>query len=219
MTVTDGSTVASRLVEAGARVIGIDARGHGGSDGPTDPEHYRGDAHALDVVRVIDAVGDGAVDVVGYSMGSVTAMRLLGIEERLRSVVLGGTGPLHVEGYDDELWQRLQTAGRCLLADDFSAHPELTIFGDFVRLDPDTATAGVGAALIGLEPAPPDRLTAARVPVTVLNGSQDYPEDADALAALIPGAVGAVAGVGDHPTSPSDDEYQREIVDILARHW
>src|SRR6059058_5429639 len=52
-----GSTL---LEEAGFRVIMYDARGHGGSTGPDDPEAYGYDVLAEDLVAVMDAFDVGA---------------------------------------------------------------------------------------------------------------------------------------------------------------
>ena len=41
-----GPTITSLLRDHGARVIGIDTRGHGRSGRSGDPERYRGDTHA-----------------------------------------------------------------------------------------------------------------------------------------------------------------------------
>ena len=217
---TAGPTLTSRLLHEGVRVIGIDARGHGGSGRSNDPDCYRGDAHARDVAAVVDALEVDDVHVVGYSMGSITAGRLIGLDKRVRSVVLGGTGPVHVEGHPTDLWDRLSLAGRCLQTGDFSAHQALDYVRHFAELDPLHDCASIGAALIGLEPIPRARLEAANLPVLVVNGAGDNPDDDVAtLSALIPGSIGAVAGAADHGTAPSDDAYQREIIEFLCRQW
>lgn len=199
-----GDTLTSRLLDEGARVVGVDARGHGGPGRSDDPDRYRGDAHARDVIAVIDALDVDNVHLVGYSMGSITSGRLIGLEHRLRSVVLGVTGPLHVEGHPTDLWDRLALAGRCLQADDFAAHPTLEYFRVFAGLDPFHDFASIGAALIGLQPTPPARLDAASIPVLVVNGGGDNPDDDVAsLSAMIPGSRGAIAGTADHRTRPA----------------
>jgi pimeloyl-ACP methyl ester carboxylesterase len=47
---------------------------------------------------VIDEVGVDSVDIVGYSMGAETAMRLFGLDDRRRSVALCGIGPPRTDG-------------------------------------------------------------------------------------------------------------------------
>jgi pimeloyl-ACP methyl ester carboxylesterase len=95
-----GPSISSTLLNAGARVVAFDMRGHGRSGRSPDPERYRGDTHARDAVAVIDASEANRVDVVGYSMGSYTASRLLDREPRLRSVALCGSSSQFVEGID-----------------------------------------------------------------------------------------------------------------------
>jgi pimeloyl-ACP methyl ester carboxylesterase len=57
------------------RVVALDARGHGSSDKPHDPEAYGADA-ALDVIRLMDHLGLSKFHLVGYSMGAHTAAYL-----------------------------------------------------------------------------------------------------------------------------------------------
>lgn len=59
----------------GHRVLRVDARGHGGSSGTTDPADYRWDSLADDLLAVLDVVGPGeAVHGVGPSMGTGTML-------------------------------------------------------------------------------------------------------------------------------------------------
>ena len=214
-----GPTLAARIRSAGARVIGIDQRGHGRSGRSPDPDRYRGDAFARDVIAVADTLGLATFDAVGYSMGAMTTARLLGIEHRLRSAVLAGTGPLHITGEPNDLYESLRSIGRCFQTGNWSEHAEAPLFRAFARLDPVHDLASIGAAMIAIEPAPRERLAAATVPVMVINGGDDAPEDVEPLAALIPGAVGVVAGDGDHGTACSDDGFQIAVVDFLTRQW
>src|SRR6266536_2825729 len=84
--------VIDALIGAGRRVIATDARGHGASDKPHDPDRYGGDTMVRDARAVLDHLGVEQVDVVGYSMGSMVAARLVPDEPRARSLVLGGVG-------------------------------------------------------------------------------------------------------------------------------
>jgi pimeloyl-ACP methyl ester carboxylesterase len=51
------------------RLILIDARGHGRSDKPHEPEAYVRELRATDVVAVLDDLGIGKTNYFGYSMG------------------------------------------------------------------------------------------------------------------------------------------------------
>lgn len=84
--------VVEALVEVGRPVVAMDARGHGESGKPHEPHAYGGDAMVADARALLDHLAVGAVDVVGYSMGAMIAMRLAAADGRVRSVVLGGVG-------------------------------------------------------------------------------------------------------------------------------
>ncbi|MGZ8751712.1 MAG: alpha/beta fold hydrolase, partial [Acidimicrobiia bacterium] len=84
--------VVEALVATGRTVVATDARGHGASDRPHDPQAYAGDTMVRDAQAVLDHVGVAAVDVAGYSMGALVAARLAAIDPRVHSVVLAGAG-------------------------------------------------------------------------------------------------------------------------------
>jgi pimeloyl-ACP methyl ester carboxylesterase len=73
-------------------VVALDLRGHGASDKPHNPSAY-GTAFVDDVVRLLDHLEIQRAHVVGYSMGSAIALKLLSTHpERVLSAVLGGFG-------------------------------------------------------------------------------------------------------------------------------
>ena len=84
--------VVDALVASQRRVLAPDARGHGASAKPHDPDAYANDAMARDVQSLMDHVALDRYDVVGYSMGSIVAGRLAPRDARVRSLVLGGVG-------------------------------------------------------------------------------------------------------------------------------
>jgi pimeloyl-ACP methyl ester carboxylesterase len=79
------------LTATGHAVIALDARGHGLSEKCYDPDAYKDEAMAKDVVALFDHLGLESADVVGYSMGSATAIRFALRDGRVRRLVLGGT--------------------------------------------------------------------------------------------------------------------------------
>jgi pimeloyl-ACP methyl ester carboxylesterase len=84
--------IVDALVASGRRVIAYDARGHGASDKPHEVDAYENNAMVRDAQALLDRLAVTAVDVVGYSMGSIVSSRLVGAEPRARSLVLGGVG-------------------------------------------------------------------------------------------------------------------------------
>ena len=81
-----------RLVEAGHRVVGFDARGHGRSGKPHDRSAYEHDAMVKDVEACFDQLGLDEADLAGYSMGASTALQFAARNDRVRRLVLGGIG-------------------------------------------------------------------------------------------------------------------------------
>ncbi|WP_310795695.1 alpha/beta fold hydrolase [Herbiconiux moechotypicola] len=79
------------LTDAGYRVISYDARGHGASGGEAQPETYRWDALADDLLAVAELVSPGVpVRAFGISMGTATILTALVREpSRFERVVLG----------------------------------------------------------------------------------------------------------------------------------
>jgi len=83
-----------RFLRAGRQVVLIDCRGHGSSGKPHDAAAYGGDKRARDVVAVLDALGMGAADLVGYSMGGMIALATaLRFPERVRALIVIGAHP------------------------------------------------------------------------------------------------------------------------------
>lgn len=76
-----------------ARVIALDARGHGASD--WDPgEAYAGDAHFADLACSLDELGVTSCVLAGFSMGGgVAIMAAASLPERCRSLVVVDTYP------------------------------------------------------------------------------------------------------------------------------
>ncbi len=85
---------ASLLASEGFRTIGPDLRGHGASGQPYQDDAYLPGVLVADLVLLLDELGVGRVDIVGYSMGARLAWEFSLIRpERVRRVVMGGFGP------------------------------------------------------------------------------------------------------------------------------
>jgi pimeloyl-ACP methyl ester carboxylesterase len=205
--------IVDALVGSGRQVVALDARGHGRSGKPHDPDAYRGAVMASDVSALLDHLGTGAVDLVGYSMGGLVTSLLLAAEPRVRSTVLGGvgarlilrTGPPFPGG----------AIAAALEADDPStiegAVPRaFRAFADSTGAD-RLALAAIQRA--GLAPAPD--LSSVRVPVLVIAGDRDdLVGDPAELAAAIPGAR-SVTVSGDHLSAVYDPRFAAEVVAFL----
>src|SRR5579859_8085541 len=81
------------LAGAGRRVIGLDCRGHGGSEKPHDPAAYALPTMAADALRLLDHLGLARADYLGYSMGARIGLELATRHGgRLGRVVLAAIG-------------------------------------------------------------------------------------------------------------------------------
>ncbi len=206
--------VVDALVDAGHRVLAPDARGHGASDKPTDPARYADDAMVRDARALLDHVDVDAVDVVGYSMGALVSSRLVLVEPRARSLVLGGFGA--------GLAGRRPRASRGAIADALLADDPATIADPVARAFRAFAerTGADRQALAAIQrsarPGAPARLDAITVPTLVIAGDRDVgvgsPQD---VADRIPGATARVVR-GDHLTAVGDPAFRGAIVEFLA---
>jgi pimeloyl-ACP methyl ester carboxylesterase len=80
------------------RLILVDLIGHGGSDASPDPARYRMDAHARDVVAVLDSLGIEHAAVWGASMGGRVGLHLMArFPDRITALVAGGAHACAVE--------------------------------------------------------------------------------------------------------------------------
>ena len=87
------------LGAAGFRVVALDNRGHGQSQKLYEPALYHTSLMAGDARRLLDHLGIGRADVMGYSMGARIAAHLaLAHPDRTRSLIMGGLGIRLVEG-------------------------------------------------------------------------------------------------------------------------
>ena len=76
------------------RLILIDARGHGASDKPHDPDAYELERRVADVVAVLDGLAIEKAVFWGYSMGGWIGFGTAKYsQERFRALVIGGQHP------------------------------------------------------------------------------------------------------------------------------
>jgi len=86
------------------RVVTLDLRGHGESDGPDDESRYSLDRYAADLGNVLDALGIESCRLLGHSMGGMVVRRfVLGSPHRVEALVLMDTAPGPVPGLDGEM--------------------------------------------------------------------------------------------------------------------
>lgn len=204
--------VVNALMADGRMVIALDARGHGRSDKPHDPQLYGHRLMSRDVSALLDHEALVRVDLVGYSMGGyVAAITAARREPRLRSVVIGGIGSGALSGSGVN---RLAIA-EGLLAPDVSGIEDRTArqfrrFADATGADRRALAAAQRAPF-----APLTDLGSVAVPALVAVGADDpMAVGPAALAQAIPGAH-LVLTPGDHVSAPGQPEYAAAIVEFL----
>ncbi len=81
------------------QLVLIDARGHGHSDKPHDPQSYALDLRVSDVVAVLDELNISKAHYFGYSMGGAIGYGVVKCAaERLYSLIIGGMHPYEHSG-------------------------------------------------------------------------------------------------------------------------
>jgi pimeloyl-ACP methyl ester carboxylesterase len=84
--------VVERLQAAGRQVIAPDARGHGRSEKPHEPERYGEANMARDLAALVEVLGLSEIDLVGYSMGAIVSLLYASGQQTVRRLVIGGVG-------------------------------------------------------------------------------------------------------------------------------
>ena len=76
------------------QLVLVDARGHGASDKPHDPEAYNIARNAEDIVAVLDALGIEKAHFWGHSMGGRIGFGIAKYTpERFHSLIIGSMSP------------------------------------------------------------------------------------------------------------------------------
>jgi pimeloyl-ACP methyl ester carboxylesterase len=206
----------NELKRAGRRVIALDNRGHGESGKPHDAEAYRTPVMAEDARRLLDHLGIGRADVIGYSMGArIAAFLALARPERVRSAVFGGLGEGMVRGVgpSEPIVAALRAPSLEAVSDERGRM--FRAFAEQTGSDREALAACISAARQVLTP---DELGRIAVPVLVAVGSDDpIGGSAEALARLIPGAEAFVIAGRDHMKAVGDRSHKAAVLDFLAR--
>ena len=198
------------------QVVGLDARGHGLSGKPHDPEAYSGDTMPNDVIGLMDHLGIEQADLFGYSMGSVISLRALtNRPERFTSVVLGGAGDFARSGTPGGNPVRADA----MLAKDQDSISDPTAKGfralaEALGNDLEALAAYSMAARPGVSD---EALAGIDVPVLIVNGADDtIVGSPDGLAAAIPGAELVKIPGKDHLTVVADPQFKATVARFLS---
>jgi pimeloyl-ACP methyl ester carboxylesterase len=209
--------VVDALVAAGRRVIALDARGHGQSEKPHAAGRYGEQRMARDLAVLLDRIGMGQVDLVGYSMGAIVVLILSSHDRRVRRLVVGGVGAGVIEcGGVDRRAVSNESIIQALSADDPASidSPEAAAFralADVLGGDRKALVAQARSVYRGHIAL--DRISASAL---VLAGDEDpMAVRPEVLAEAIPNAVLQRLS-GNHIEALGDPRFARSIIDFLA---
>jgi pimeloyl-ACP methyl ester carboxylesterase len=208
------SGILDLLLDEGYRVVALDARGHGLSAKPTDPDAYANDAMKRDVVALFDHLGLADVVLVGYSMGAHLSLRLVPDEPRVKALVLLGIGD-SASGDGEAGPDRRDQLLAVLEADspDDVDDASLRQFRVMAGLDREPLLAYIKAPGTN----DPARLDAVTVPILLIVGDDDENAgDPTGLAEQLGATLVRVPG--DHFTANARPELHRALLGFVAEH-
>jgi pimeloyl-ACP methyl ester carboxylesterase len=206
------------LVQAGHRVIAPDARGHGDSEKPHDPERYGEQRMARDLAVLLEVTGAGQIDLVGYSMGAIVALIFAAGEgKRIRRLVVGGVGSGVIEcgGVDrravsnDRIVEALEAEDPSAIADSQAA--SFRMLADALDGDREALVAQAHSVFRG-------EITLQNISArTLVLAGEDDPLAIrpEVLSEAIPGAQLSILS-GDHVGVLGHPRFKQSIVEHLA---
>jgi pimeloyl-ACP methyl ester carboxylesterase len=203
------------LTKAGRRVIALDNRGHGESSKLYDPAAYHSAHMADDVRALLDHLGIGRADVMGYSMGArITAFFAHARGARLRRAVLGGLGIRLVDGVGlpESIADALETPMLSDVRDPMGR--TFRAFAEQTRSDLKALAACIRGSRQTLRR---DQVAAIDAPVLVAVGSKDDVAGAAApLVALLQRGRALDIPGRDHMLAVGDKVFKEAVLGFLA---
>ena len=208
-----GPGISAKIAAMGRKVIGLDFRGHGASAPHNVHAAFPPDILAMDVEALLGHLGLGDVDMVGYSMGARTAVRLLVRGFRPGQLVMGGMGDTGAT----TIGSRMACVEDGLLNGERSAYPIAA-----KRMADMLAAQGLSPlsmlkVLTSQVPVDPSALRAIETPILIINGQDDEDNGSPEGLAKLFGHAEAKRVKGDHMTAVGDPALGDLIWDFLGR--
>jgi pimeloyl-ACP methyl ester carboxylesterase len=204
--------IAARIMEAGFLCILPDLRGHGASDAPLDPARWPPDTLAMDQEALLAHLKIEDHDLLGYSLGARTAVRMLARGARPRRVVLGGMGGSGITRVD----LRRAYFEDLLNGPERSSNPKASAYVMKTLAERGHDPAAMRLVLSQQVSTPPETLKTLGVPALAVSGAEDEDNgSAEELAALMPHAQ-AVRVPGNHLTAVAEPALAEAIMDFLG---
>jgi pimeloyl-ACP methyl ester carboxylesterase len=202
------------LAEAGRRVITFDHRGHGESEKLYDPALYPAVEMAEDARRLLDHLGIGQADVMGYSMGArVSAFLAIHHPERVRRAVFAGLASRMITGVGgaEAIARALEAPSRDDVSD--PAARAFRVFAEQTKSDLKALAACIRSSR---EKITAGELGKIRAPVLVVAGEKDdVAGDVETLVEAIPDARGVTLPGRNHMNAVGDRGYKEAVLKFL----
>jgi pimeloyl-ACP methyl ester carboxylesterase len=179
------------------QIVLIDARGHGASDKPHDPQAYKMASMVADVIAVLDDLKISKAHFLGYSMGGRIGWGIAKYApERFHSLIIGGSGPPYESDPEEpsffrDLFKKEMDAVSATMETIFGSRwtPSIQAIIRSSDLDALIALTSAGDWISGL-PGFEDVLSAVTVPCLLFVGEKDpsYPH-AQKASEVLPNAT------------------------------
>jgi pimeloyl-ACP methyl ester carboxylesterase len=227
------------LVEAGARVVLWDYRGHGKSEAPDDAGAYHIEQVLDDMDRVLEWAAPGRRAVLGgLSFGGLASLHFaVAHPGRVRALMLFDSGPGFKNREAQAGWEvqvghvadRLEKMGFEGYVDGRAAptaigrHPDFPAAkaaGRAIQAQNPHGVARFGRRVVGPAPGVIDDLASIEVPALVLVGEQDtaYFRAAEVMSAKLPNATHVVIpGAGHVVNIEQTEAFNQAVIEFLAR--
>jgi pimeloyl-ACP methyl ester carboxylesterase len=203
--------IAAVVAATGRRVIAPDLRGHGRSDAPSDPAAWPPDVLARDQEALVAHLHLSDYDLVGYSLGARTAVRMLTRGARPSKLVLAGMGERGL----------MEAGARAAMFEDAIRHGEAARDPRAGRRVQAMMAAGglkpeaMLGVLASFAATSAEAIAAIDVPTLVVAGQRDDDNGSvEALAAMMADAR-AVRVPGDHLSAVMEPALAETIVGFL----
>jgi pimeloyl-ACP methyl ester carboxylesterase len=225
------------LRAAGARTIVPDMRGFGASDKPREVAAYADSALARDVLALIEHLRLDAADVIGFSMGAGTTVRLLMLQPpQVKSAIIAGVGDYALEDGVLEFpknWPVPDSVPRPITRRVWAEEGAKILEKGEIVPGHLASAALIAARVTGADPkvlaavirgavAPTwatEALRKINVPVLILNGKTDVAnQKVDRLLEEVPTARCGECD-GDHNSAPYQPTFQQAVVQFFEEQW
>ena len=208
-----GPGISAKIAAMGRKVIGLDFRGRGASAPHNADAAFPPDILAMDVEALLGHLGLGDVDMVAYSMGARTVVRLLVRGFRPEKLVMGGMGDTGAT----TIGSRMAFFEDCLLNGVRSANPAAGEHMTAMLAAQGLSPLSMLKVLKSQLPVDPSALAAIETPILIINGQDDEDNGSPEGLAKLFATAKAKRVKGNHMTAVGDPALGDLICAFLGR--